>query len=384
MKATRLWMTSAVVCLALMPSAGLPATLVAYPPQGIVDAVRSSSPGDTILVSPGTYFNETGGVIRHPLTIIGVGGAEANEIGVCFALCQPFLFSVDYGVQDVLIEGLTMTTSNFEHDPLGAIAMEVSGGPGVVIRNCVFHDLQIGVNVLWGHVSLQSCLFYGGNVRENLSCVAIRAGSGDIVGNTLVRSYSGILLTEGATADISRNIVANNWEGGIGCFSGSTPTLECNDVWGNPAGNYIGCVDPTGTNGNISSDPLFCDLAGLDFRLHPESPCLPENSPPGCGLIGALGPCEPVVSVPDAGWATMRLLVTPNPMRHQAEIMYDAGLQSPMLEIYDPQGRVVDVVRPGVPPYVWQPGQTAGPGVYFVRLRTGGSSAVSKVVLLPR
>ena len=63
--------------------------------------------------------------------------------------------------------------------------------------------------------------------------------------------------------------------------------MSCNDVFSNVGGNYIGISDPTGSNGNISTDPHFCSLANKDVTLYRGSPCL-ASSNPSCGLIGAL------------------------------------------------------------------------------------------------
>ena len=38
---------------------------------------------------------------------------------------------------------------------------------------------------------------------------------------------------------------------------------------------------------NVALDPLFCDGGTADLTLHADSPCAPNNSPAGCGLIGA-------------------------------------------------------------------------------------------------
>src|SRR5262245_23602150 len=85
-------------------------TIVASPIQGgLEDAILASSPGDTILVSPGVYPREDGGSINHRLTIIGFGGAEMNEIRTCWDLCQGFALGVMPGVHDVVIRGLTFT-----------------------------------------------------------------------------------------------------------------------------------------------------------------------------------------------------------------------------------------------------------------------------------
>ncbi len=48
--------------------------------------------------------------------------------------------------------------------------------------------------------------------------------------------------------------------------------------------------DQTGTNGNISADPLFCDVAAHDLRVDAASPNLPGNPANTCGtLIGCFG-----------------------------------------------------------------------------------------------
>ena len=69
-----------------------------------------------------------------------------------------------------------------------------------------------------------------------------------------------------------------------------------------PGGNYSdGIGDPTGTDGNISLDPVFCgDANEADpYTLRSDSPCLAANNPE-CGRIGArgLGCSVPVVVEP--------------------------------------------------------------------------------------
>ena len=82
---------------------------------------------------------------------------------------------------------------------------------------------------------------------------------------------------------------------GIYCSTGSNPTLTCCDIYGNAGGDELCGVDG---GGNFSADPLFCGEASGDLRLHPESPCLPDNNT--CGvLIGAEGAGD--CAYPDCG-----------------------------------------------------------------------------------
>ncbi len=67
------------------------------------------------------------------------------------------------------------------------------------------------------------------------------------------------------------------------------PLIICCDIYGNEGGDWSGCIaDQAGINGNLSTDPLFCDIVGGDFHIEDTSPAAPTNN--DCRiLIGALG-----------------------------------------------------------------------------------------------
>jgi hypothetical protein len=107
---------------------------------------------------------------------------------------------------------------------------------------------------------------------------------------------------------MSRNIIALNSLGNgihLGDFD-STVQLDCNDVWSNAPANYAGIPDHTGWSGNISDDPLFCNLPARDFTIDETSPCAAANSPAGCGLIGALEVGCGVIAVEPATWGQIK------------------------------------------------------------------------------
>jgi len=82
-------------------------------------------------------------------------------------------------------------------------------------------------------------------------------------------NQGGGIYTYGSSPSVSNTIVAFNTSGIF--RSGGTPTLSYNCVYGNTNYNYKGITDPTGTNGNISVDPL---LTGHNGHLLPDSPCI--------------------------------------------------------------------------------------------------------------
>ena len=93
----------------------------------------------------------------------------------------------------------------------------------------------------------------------------------------------------GASAPVFSNVIIAHNEGDGEVYCGgaaSSPTFTCSDVFskvGRPYGGF--CDDPTGSSGNISADPLFCDPGNGDLHLHSASPCAEAHS--GCGRVGA-------------------------------------------------------------------------------------------------
>ncbi|MFC1572822.1 right-handed parallel beta-helix repeat-containing protein, partial [Candidatus Eisenbacteria bacterium] len=124
-----------------------------------------------------------------------------------------------------------------------------------------------------------------------------------LVNCTLVRSISEGIRTVGADPILQNTIIAHGVGGpGMADVGGSYPTLTCCDIYGNEGGDWIDFIaDQSGIDGNISADPLFCDIENNDYQLQANSPCASFTDPnPECDLIGALGVgCEPP---PDPGY----------------------------------------------------------------------------------
>jgi hypothetical protein len=122
------------------------------------------------------------------------------------------------------------------------------------------------------------------------------------VGNAAGNEGSGIHAQYHSSPIVENTIIANGSGNAVACWSNSTVTLTCSDLFGNTGGDWVDCIaEQEGLNGNFSSDPLFCGtpeesgpmlFAGAsDITLHADSPCLPGNHPDGadCGLVGAHG-----------------------------------------------------------------------------------------------
>jgi uncharacterized repeat protein (TIGR01451 family) len=63
------------------------------------------------------------------------------------------------------------------------------------------------------------------------------------------------------------------------------PTFRFNDVFAPGGARYGGvCTDQTGSNGNISADPLFVNASGRDYHLRAGSPAIDTGTNAGPGL----------------------------------------------------------------------------------------------------
>jgi len=94
------------------------------------------------------------------------------------------------------------------------------------------------------------------------------------------------------------------------CPEGGPLTAVNCVVYGNPGGNWVGCLSgQESMNNNAEVDPLFCDLGGAWFALCENSYCAYTNNPSGM-LIGAHGPncdaCDSPVEI--QSWGCIKAL----------------------------------------------------------------------------
>jgi hypothetical protein len=127
----------------------------------------------------------------------------------------------------------------------GVIAL---GTSLITLSNSVIHGADRGVNAYSGnsHIRLINCTLYDNRI-------GIWGHSGPI--------------------DLFNTIVAESFEYGID-MSFDTLTIRYANIWSSTGTNYYRCTDVTGTNGNISANPLFKDTTNYNFRLNYRSPCI--------------------------------------------------------------------------------------------------------------
>ena len=121
-----------------------------------------------------------------------------------------------------------------------------------------------------------------------------------IVGNngdgahTRIALGGGIAVSQSSSPTIEQNIIAFNLAGGgIWCEPGTTPLIRNNLAWQNAGGGGPqDCSTGWQSNGNVTDNPYFCDMAVGDFRVasnsgvmtHPAGP-LGAFPTPGCGPV---------------------------------------------------------------------------------------------------
>jgi predicted outer membrane repeat protein len=234
----------------------------------------------------------------------------------------------------------------------------------------------------------------GGGLAAAGQCTLAVAGC-TFTGNSAISG--GAIAYECVAGHVERTTMAFNTGGAaLSCPTGGPPALSCCDIYGNAGGDWIGCIaGQTGTAGNFSADPLFCDPDTEDYHLLEGSPCSPSQQPT-CGLIGACNVgCYALV--PRNGNISARervsLDVAPNPFQTGCVMSFDvtggAGAVCVDLSIYDVAGRHVRTITKGSRPAgryatTWDgrngEGSTLPPGVYFCRLTAGEIGLTRKIV----
>lgn len=258
--------------------------------------------GDEVWVAAGSYVEN----ITLKLDVALYGGFVGNETE---------LSQRDWATNKTILDG--NQAGSVVTSPSGATA--ATRIDGFTIRNgsrggiyCSSSSPTIANNTISGNsghgiactscsplilnniITANSSRYDGGGIYLEESSPTI--ANNTITGNITSQSGGGIFCYTGSPIITNNTIAGNDASvgGGIYCrfrptitntivafnSSGiyvdgmSTPVLRHNCVFGNPAGNYLGISDPTGTDGNISVDPKLADLAYANAHIQPDSPCV--------------------------------------------------------------------------------------------------------------
>jgi hypothetical protein len=257
-----------------------------------------TSPGDTILVGPGTYCQPP--IRLEQVHLISEQGPEVTILQLC-----PYAME---DVQVIIIEDVPGPCSVIGFTIAGARNGYLNAGGGI---RCARSGAIIKGNIIMDNwCSSGGGLACDGSpapiVENNLfhmngavagAAIEIYDCSPIIISNTVTNNWASdgagaiVIFGNNSYPVISNNVIVDNQcnsdaKGAIDCFTPAEQVaFSCNDVWGNHPSNYDGTMsDQTGLNGNISLDPLFCGiLRSGNYYLQEGSPCEEGNGPAACG-----------------------------------------------------------------------------------------------------
>ena len=424
------------VLAALLGSAGYISAATVHVPLDeptIQAGIDAAIAGDTVLVECGTYF-EHDILMKAGVCLRSASGQPDCAVIDAMGLGRGVIF---YLSEDAAIEGFTIT-GGF----VNANDMYLGRGGGVTIRDCSPRIRRCairaneaeagggGLSALRSSAVIEECIF-SGNTGVDGGAIHCNHASPQIAWCVLYGNHAtvwgGAVCAENESSPVLSNCtLADNWAwsgGGLWCVAWCHPRLDncivafsshgegihvydnpsvpsdialaCCDVYGNAGGNYGGAMDdPTGTDGNISTDPIFCDLNPDDYRLFTHSPCLPEHNE--CGvLIGALGAgCESLEAPGDGSpdRAKPQVAARPNPFHGGTTIAFRLPVPGAVeLSVFDPAGRRVrtrlqDVELAPRPHHArWDgrddDGRVVPSGVYLLRLTTPSDETTGRTLL---
>lgn len=280
-----------------------------------VDKTGISSPSDprtkvfqlvsNVPVYGGFAGTETKPEERDPGTNVTVLSGDIGTLDDNSDNC----YSVVRSVNNSTLDGFTITGGNGN----GSVSLETDLGGGVVsyyvsnvkARNCIFsNNFSKQGGAAGNYFCNDSIIFY------NCKFLSNSGYNGGAIGNWDTRAFITNCIFSGNSTSTSNSYGAAVFNWGAGSASqminstfynnidvslrgaihnrGVTSTATNCIIWGNNSNDIVNsnggdcvltysCIEQSGyagSNGNISSDPQFLDVANGDFRLSSASPCI--------------------------------------------------------------------------------------------------------------
>jgi predicted outer membrane repeat protein len=324
--------------------------------------------------------------------------------------------------------------SNWAHDSAGALDLVTSAA--CTLRNVVFTEntaangngggllceMSPGASATMSNVTFLDNTATGGgggiacynSTVPNISYATFARNTADLGGGIYVHGSSFALSNatfcqNGASIagsgiyvegpdpfllDLDTTIIAYGSSGGaIGLSGIAELAITCTDIYYNAGGDWTGpLASLEGVDGNLSTQPLFCELLNSVFTLFTTSPCLPSGNE--CGvLIGAHGVGCPASGVPEDGALATVRQAAPNPFARSTSLSYELPADEIVtVRVFDVTGRLVRTLLDGEKQpagrraLVWNGlddhGRSVAAGVYFLRVSIGADSFERRAVLV--
>lgn len=362
----------------------------------IAAAATVAVSGDSILVGPGIYSNESvflrAGVVlfgsyeeQKPNLQFGTlflldDGPDSTWVAGCIFVAEPYEFAIQAFTSRVRIDRCYLQGRG----PWYWSAIYLMNG-GAITR-CEFINLLegTGIRLRQGTMAVTNCVIAGSIGITVFNEYELLPANVILRNNTLLSTWNDFFLRPGSTMEVVNNVFIS---AGLATCHGQVPptSVRYNDFWEN-AGSCFGYGA-----GNIFLDPMFCPtwpppLPPGPFYLQDDSPCV------GAGENGANMGAYPLCSValgvetseaPKPGFVHW---VAPNPFAAEADVFVASKPGSePRVAIYDVAGRLVEEIRGG-----WQTNGglvrlrwlAAGmpPGVYFYRVELGDEVGTGRML----
>ncbi len=196
--------------------------------------------GDTVLVAPGTYFENV--TLTKSIVVRAIGGAEVTTLRPAAPGTILFLAGPSDQIDSITFEGFTITGLM---GSFGSVA--VGSGDGKLLR-CI---------VRGNHGST----YYGVNTFYDTN----------LVDCTVVDNDIGVECSTLGEAIWMKNCIV--WGNGTNYASFGQPILE--DIRYCAGGPFPTAAGP----GNLNVDPQMWDVASGDYHLRPGSPCIDAGDP---------------------------------------------------------------------------------------------------------
>lgn len=78
----------------------------------------------------------------------------------------------------------------------------------------------------------------------------------------------------------------------------------------------------------------------------------------------------------------LHFAIEPNPISAEAEFVFNGNMQVHSLEVFDPQGRLIDLLHPSGSRVRWSPSGSLPRGIYFARVQGRNVSETIKFAII--